>query len=330
MRPAIKRGVSLYSYQEEYFLRKMTLEDCIAAAAAAGATGIEVVGEQMFPGFPRLSEAFLEQWFGWMEQYGVEPVAHDMMLDLEPYKGRYLTLDEQLASVLRDLHFARQLGCKVVRVIVNASPELMERAIPYAEEMDIKLGIEVHSPWHLHSAWMTRHLEVMEKTGTKHFGFIPDGGAFTRRLPRVAVERLIREGADEKIAAFVCEQHEKGVLAEYIIAEVEQMSNRPIDRALAMMTRHNVFSNPQSIEQFEGRIVHVHGKCYEMLEDSLDGRPYEYSIPYDEIVAALKNIGFDGYICTEYEGNRHIQDIMEVNSVEQVRRHQRMLEQLIG
>ena len=26
----VKRGVSLYSFQEEYFLRTMTLEDCIA------------------------------------------------------------------------------------------------------------------------------------------------------------------------------------------------------------------------------------------------------------------------------------------------------------
>ena len=33
----IKRAVSLYSYQEEYFLRKMSLEECIAAAAANNA-----------------------------------------------------------------------------------------------------------------------------------------------------------------------------------------------------------------------------------------------------------------------------------------------------
>ena len=29
----IKRGVSLYSYQEEYFLRKMNLEDCLKAVS---------------------------------------------------------------------------------------------------------------------------------------------------------------------------------------------------------------------------------------------------------------------------------------------------------
>jgi hypothetical protein len=33
----IKRGVSLYSYQYETFLRTMTLDDCIAHAAGIGA-----------------------------------------------------------------------------------------------------------------------------------------------------------------------------------------------------------------------------------------------------------------------------------------------------
>ena len=51
----IKRGVSLYSFQEEFFLRKMTLEDCIAACARLGAKGIETIGEQMMPGLSHQS-----------------------------------------------------------------------------------------------------------------------------------------------------------------------------------------------------------------------------------------------------------------------------------
>ena len=44
----------------------------------------------------------------------------------------------------------------------------------------------------------------------------------------------------------------------------------------------------------------------------------------------LKQGGYDGYICSEYEGNRWIEDAEEPNSVEQVRRQQEMLKQLIG
>jgi sugar phosphate isomerase/epimerase len=320
----MKRGVSLYSYQEEFFLQKMSLEDCIAAAAKTGATGIEILGEQSIVGFPKLTDAFVDQWFGWMDKYGVTPVCHDMFMDYSKFKNRRFTEEEALQSFIRDIKFANKLGFKVIRVIVNVSPELMEKAAPYAEEYDVKLGIEIHSPWHINSAWMTRHWEVMEKTGSKYLGFIPDMGMFTKRLARVQVDNLIRKGADEKIAEFVCSQHEKGVMAEYIIAEVRQMSQRPMDIAVAELSRHNIYNNPNSLLQHADRIFHIHAKFYEMLEDYT-----EYSIPYKEVIEVLKKCNFQGYLSSEYEGNRHIQDIMEVDSVEQVRRQQVMFKNLI-
>jgi len=73
------------------------------------------------------------------------------------------------------------------------------------------------------------------------------------------------------------------------------------------------------------RIHNIHGKFYEVTEDL-----FEPSIPYDQIVGVLKQGGYDGYICSEYEGNRWIEDAHEVDSVEQVRRHHAMLKQLIG
>jgi sugar phosphate isomerase/epimerase len=320
----IKRAVSIYSYQEEYFLRKMSLEDCIAAAAATGATGIELIGEQSVAGCPKLpSDAFVDQWFGWMYKYGVTPVAHDMFMDYTKKKGHYWSDDEAVESFKQDIRFAHKLGFKVIRVICNVTPEIMEKVIPFAEDHDIKLGIEVHSPWHLNSAWMYRHWEVMERTGTKHFGFIPDMGAFSKKLARVQVDRMIRQGADPKIAEYVCKEHENGVMAEYIVAKVAQMSNRRIDIALAELARHNIMVNPNSLLQHADRIIHIHGKFYEMLEDYT-----EYSIPYKEVIDVLKKGGYSGYIASEYEGNRHIQDIYEVDSVEQVRRHQVMLKNL--
>ena len=323
--PTIKRAVSLYSYQEEFFLKKMTLEDCIAAAAKTGAIGIEIIGEQSIPGCPKIpSDAFVDQWFGWMDKYKVTPVAHDMFLDYNKKKGHYWTDDEAVESFKQDIRFAHKLGFKIIRVIVNTTPDIIEQVIPYAEDHDIKLGIEVHSPWHINSAWMARHWEVMEKTGTKHFGFIPDMGGFTKCLARIQVDRLIRQGADPKIAQFVMEQHEKGVMPEYTIYEVSRMSNRRIDIAVAELSRHNTYVNPISLLQHMDRIVHVHGKFYEMV----DGHT-EFSIPYPDIIEVFKKGGYDGYIASEYEGNRHIQDVFDVDSVEQVRRHQAMLEELI-
>ena len=113
-------------------------------------------------------------------------------------------------------------------------------------------------------------------------------------------------------------------MAEYIIAEVRQMSKRPIDISFAELTRHNIYNNPNSLLQHADRIFHIHAKFYEMLEDYT-----EYSISYPEIIEILKKCNYTGYLSSEYEGNRHIQDIQEVNSVEQVRRQQVMFERLL-
>src|SRR5579862_2000862 len=136
----IKRGVSLYSYQEEYFLRKMTLEQCIAKSAEFGALGIESLAEQMMPGFPRLSEDFYAAWDEWMAKYHTKSVCHDMFLDTKRFKGRLMTQDECVASIERDLKHAARLGCKVMRMLVFISPELLEKCLPYAEKYDVKMG----------------------------------------------------------------------------------------------------------------------------------------------------------------------------------------------
>ena len=72
-------------------------------------------------------------------------------------------------------------------------------------------------------------------------------------------------------------------------------------------------------------IGHIQAKFYEMTDEGT-----EYSIPYDEIVPVLIEGGFDGYLSSEYEGNRHIQDAFAVDSVEQVRRQHAMFARLLG
>jgi sugar phosphate isomerase/epimerase len=114
-------------------------------------------------------------------------------------------------------------------------------------------------------------------------------------------------------------------MAEYIIAQVAQMSKNPIDIAVAELSRHNTYYNPIALLQHIPRIVHIHAKFYEMLDDGT-----EWSIPYEKIIPILIEGGYDGYLSSEYEGNRHIQDVYEVDSVEQVRRQQEMFKRLLG
>jgi hypothetical protein len=109
------------------------------------------------------------------------------------------------------------------------------------------------------------------------------------------------------------------------VLEVEKMGGTGPAIAMASTLRHNAAYEPKRMLDYMHRIWNVHGKFYEMTDDG-----QEYSIPYDEVFRVLKQGGYKGYVCSEYEGNRWIQDAFAVDSIEQVRRQQAMFKSLIG
>lgn len=327
MTNGIKRGVSLYSFQNETFQGRMSLEDCVRTCAEMGAMGIEIIGEQSFWGWPEVgvADAEIDNWHALMRKYGTVPVSHDFMLDYKRYKGREMPFDEQVASVRKDVDFGARLGMKYIRALVSIAPEVLVAAAPYAEEKGLKILIEVHAPLHFDHPWIIRHAEAFEKSGSDALGFLPDMGMFLFRFPRVWKEKFMRVGVPANIADYIEKAYEDRVLSEYVILNVQQMGGTGPAIAMAETLRHNAAFEPKRMLDHMNRIHNVHGKFYEMTADYV-----EPSIPYDEIVRVLKQGGYTGYICSEYEGNRWIEDVEEPNSVEQVRRQQEMLKRLIG
>lgn len=324
---AIKRGVSLYSFQNETFLGLMNLEDCIRTCADMGAMGIEIIGEQSFWGHPEqpVPDTEIDHWHTLMEKYGTTPISHDFMLDYKRYKGREMPFDEQVTSVRNDVDFGSRLGMKYIRALVSVAPEVLVAAAPYAEEKGIVILTEVHAPLHFDHPWIIRHAEAYDKSGSKALGFLPDMGMFLHAFPRVWKERFIRNGVPQRIADYVEKAYADRVLSEYVVNNVREMGGEGPAIGMAETLRHNAAFEPKRMLDFMPYIHNIHGKFYEMTEDLV-----EPSIPYDEIVRVLKQGGYEGYICSEYEGNRWIEDAEEVDSVEQVRRQQEMLKRLIG
>jgi sugar phosphate isomerase/epimerase len=323
--PTIKRGVSLYSFQEEYFLGKLDVEGCLRLLPTFGATGVEVLGEQMFPGFPNLTDPQVALWEGWTEKYSLTPVCHDMFLDTKRYKHRLLSFEESVDAVVRDIRFAARLGCTIMRMIVITPPEVMAASLRYAERYNVKLLLEVHSPWHFRHDWIQRHLEVMHRANSPYLGLMPDLGIFVRRFPRIIAARFLRDGATPALVEQIVGTYDtKGDLAG-LPSRVAAAGGNARDISLAGMVGHYCDIDPREMLEHMRFIGHVHAKFYEMTDDK-----DEYSIPYGEIISVLKQGGYEGYLCSEYEGNRHIQDAFTVDSIEQVRRHQAMLAQLIA
>ena len=320
----IKRGVSLYSFQEEYFLRKMSLEDLLATTTRLGIQGVEIIGDQMIPGYPNISDSFYDLWHAWLEKYKLTPTCLDMFLDWNKYKGRVMTDDEKVQSVLKDIQSANRLGCTVIRVITHTEPKILERLAPYAEKYNVRLGVEIHSPFHFDHEYEQSLLAMYQKVQSPYLGFVPDMGIFVKSFPRVISERWVRDGANPEIVRFIVEAFNNHAM-DHIEEDVKKMGATPEDVGRAIGATRFIYTNPRRMLDFMPYIFHIHAKFYEMLPEYR-----EYSIPYEDIIPVLIEGGYLGYLSSEYEGNRHIQDAFEVDSTEQVRRQHVMFKHLLG
>ncbi|MCX7282867.1 MAG: TIM barrel protein [Novosphingobium sp.] len=322
----IRRGVSLYSFQEEMFLGQMTVEDCVSFAASIGATGIEILPEQNMPSFPHLTDAQVAEWQAMIARHGCHFTAYDMFLDTKLRKDRLMSDDEQVESIVRDLKLCNRLGIRNMRVLVFVRPDILARCVPHAEALDVHMGVEVHAPWHLEHAWILRTIDEADRLGTRHLGILPDMGIFMKHYPPVWRARFERQGARPEVTQFIVDSHEAKIMAEYTIFEVAvKMQGNKAEVAMAETLRHNQYANPRRLADYAPYFRHIQAKFYEMNADCTDP-----SLAYDEAIDALVRCGWEGTLSSEYEGNRWIQDVSEVDSREQVRRQHVMFDRLIA
>ncbi len=339
----IKRSVSLYSYQDEYYNKQLDLEGCLEEVSKTGATGVELLAEQMIRRFPLPieDEQFRAQWFEWMKKYNLIPVCYDAFLENKIYDNRTLSLGEQINMMKRDIRLASLLGFKNLRTLVSTPMDVIEGSLDYAEKMDVKIGLEVHAPFSLNSGWADGYMEMIRRTGTKYFGFIPDLGIFCKNIPDVVADKARRRGALEECIKIVDECYSERIAKgfvkikydlnlgkanmEYRMAngmqemfeKIEKANGGPADMFYANNSFNYSWSDPKDIIDNIDYIFHTHAKCYNISEDYV-----ETSVAIPEVIEAYKKAGYTGYLSTEYEGGEHLRDAFSVNSIEQVRRHQ--------
>lgn len=322
----IRRSVSLYSYQQEYYKGELDLEGMIRAVHDTGADGIEILAEQTIPNYPNPSQYFIDKFRDLLDKYEMNAICYDAN---SPARGgahspnpNYEVLNEKLKL---DIRLAAALGFKCIRASIPLKSLL--DCLPYAEQHGVAIGPEIHSPGNFTDGFVPELVEYINKTGTNYLGIIPDTGIFIARPVRLVYERHLRRGATPELIKYSVDAYMSGTSnREKNYEEVKKLGGNEIDLYYAREVFDYVNNNPDDLEQYAPYILNVHGKSYEVTED-LD----EYSIPYPRVISALKRGNYDGYIATEYEGQRHYHDLREfdISGVEQVRRHQMMLKKLI-
>lgn len=182
-----KRGVALYSYSAEFGLTK-TLEDCFEDVHDMGAHGIEILANTHIENYPYPTDEWVDKWFGLCAKYEMVPVEYGNWIDSHVLKDRDLTTEESVAMLSRDIRLAHRLGFSVMRTkmpVINEKLEPVENwreiikgALPLAEQLNMKMCPEIHTPTNLKGEMVQDYVNFIKETGTKHFGLNIDFSVF--------------------------------------------------------------------------------------------------------------------------------------------------------
>jgi sugar phosphate isomerase/epimerase len=189
-----KYGVSLYSFMHD-FGTVLDLETALAAVADVGATGVEILGEGHIARYPDPTPEWVDTWFGLLEKYSLEPTNYGSWIDTRLHSsgpnGRDLTADEGAGMLQRDLRLAKRLGFRFVRPKIGVVSsdlvphpiwtESVERSLDLAAELDVIICPEIHSPTPIKHEVVDDYIDLIQRTGTKHFGLLIDTGIFQDR-----------------------------------------------------------------------------------------------------------------------------------------------------
>ncbi len=346
---SIKTGVSFYSYQQSQFFKKMDWKDMIREVHTNLKTdGVEIIDEAVIKGYPFPSDAFIFDWNNEMARYNMNAVTMDVYLDVHQFRDHIMNYREAAERLKNDIKIAAKMGFDNVRCLCLVPTEVIEMAIPTAEKYDVKIGKEIHAPLPIKAGMnhgkidpvmdprmVDQLMELIQRTGTKHVGLVPDFGVFQHSPTDLAIGYFKRHYNPDMID-FILEKSDAGETTMDILA---QMDEKYPGHGMHFMTLGAIAINessakPEDIIDIIPHIVSIHGKFYHMTE--IAGSPGQYedkAIDYATPIKFLKEHGFNGYINSEFEGQRYCHDSgLEnmIDEVEQVRRHHEMLNRLIG
>lgn len=322
----VKTGITLFSLGTPYLKGELDLEGVIRTASKMGAEGYEIVASQMIPSYPYVSDEFIYFINKCEQKYGIRPICYSANMDRGMLKDRDLTEDEMVARAVTDIISANRLGCTVMREQYLLSPGGLARLAPYAEAYNVRVGIEIHNPESPITQSILDYVDVIEKTGSKYIGFVPDFGCFATKPNKPYWDRALAGGATEDQLKRCAQLRYDDVPQEEAMKIMAPEGEKcpALFAALNSMYgfvqfRKSCKKELEGLKKLMPYCFEMHGKCH-----YVDENLHEASIPYEEIIPVIAASEYDGFIVSEFE------DEGGYDAVEQTTRHVAMVKKLLN
>jgi sugar phosphate isomerase/epimerase len=178
-------------------------------------------------------------------------------------------------------------------------PELMARLAPLAERLNVKVGVEVHTPEAADSPNVLAFREMYEKVGSPYLGFVPDFGACVSAVPQCFIQHFRKIGIEEKFIQIALETWgTKGTFLERIsqYQDKEHAAGAKESDIGAMFMMFGMLGRqePRKWLEIMPQVIHIHAKFYDAKESA---------IPFEELLPLFRDNGYHGYLASEWEGH---------------------------
>lgn len=303
----IKTCVSLYSLQNEYLTKKMTLRDIMHFVKDHGVEGIEILPDQMLKGSPEISDETQEEWDALIAETGLKPVIADVFLNTNLYKNRTLTHRESINLLIKEIKQANRLGIRLIRLVSMVPYWVCEPLLPYCEKYDVTIALEIHAAMAFDIPETKAFIAEMKRLNSPYIGLVIDTGIFCRRFPRVVREYETWNGTSVEVFDYIDTLFEQGTDLHTVLRENHYQY--PPELQAACKSEHDRMFVPlcdgyenypfEVLDEYLPYIRHFHFKLFEMTAEGP-----EYSMDYKGLLQYLHDHKWEGYVATEYEGNR--------------------------
>jgi sugar phosphate isomerase/epimerase len=303
-----KTGVTLYSFTRDFHAGRLTLDDLFAKAAELDmGPGLEIIGFQSIRGFPNVTPEFERHFKGLLDRHGFEPSCLDCNADRAVRSDRLLTEDELYEYLAAQLRVAHRLGFPTARMQWAAPLSVMERLVPLAEQLDVRMGVEIHAPETVNSPWVLAQREWHAKHQSPYLGFVIDFGATAKQISPSMFDVYRAQGLSDELLQAISERwhaldgvafeaHEQIGAFVGLAVSMGAPPDQAINLAVFAVGIHG-HGDPRMWLEISDQIVHVHAKFFGVTEDLV-----EPAIPVAETIRVLIEAGYEGYVSSEYEG----------------------------
>lgn len=323
----LRLGSTLYAYTNEFGSRQFDFDGLLAETARRGlGPDVEVIGFQSFRGFPYLDDASIDHFLGQMDELALRPSCLGINADQEIRRGQVASEAEMVGYHEPQMRLAARLGFPVVRYQYGAGPEVIRQLAPLAEDLGLKLGLEIHAPQHANHPDVLAYREMYAQANSRALGWIPDFSSTASRVPPSYLESLRQRGVPDALIDLAVEiwngeGDAQGRMMDYRArAEAGGWSPQHIGSLLLIFPMFGK-ADPASWAELMDDVVHIHGKFW-----GFDAQGKEEAIDYGAILPLFRNAGYAGTMSSEWEGHLY----SDADAFGLVKRHQEMCRAILA